>query len=165
MQLRPATADDLPFLIQMLLEAYNWDGTPSFDEERLRSDDHAVRYVDAWPRANDFGVVAEIDGERAGAAWARALTADRPGYGYVADDVPELSLGVSPEFRRRGVARALLAELIAQARAASYRQLSLSVDPGNVARKLYESFGFRKVGVNGTSDTMILDLQPDSTSG
>jgi ribosomal protein S18 acetylase RimI-like enzyme len=143
----------------MLLEAYNWDGTPSFDAERLRRDDHALRYVDAWPREGDFGVVAEFDGTPAGAAWARTLTEDRPGYGYVADDVPELSLGVSPAFRRRGVARALLAELIAQARAASYRQLSLSVDPGNVARNLYESFGFRKIGVSGTSDTMVLNLQ------
>lgn len=28
MLLRPATADDLTFLTEMLLEACNWDGTP-----------------------------------------------------------------------------------------------------------------------------------------
>jgi ribosomal protein S18 acetylase RimI-like enzyme len=103
-------------------------------------------------------VVAELDGSPAGATWARLLTADRPGYGYIADDVPELTLGVSPGFRRRGVARAVLTEVIAQARAASYGRLSLSVDPDNPARKLYESLGFRKVGVVGTSDTMVLEL-------
>ena len=34
MKLRPATAADLPFLIEMLLEACNWDGTPWYDEEK-----------------------------------------------------------------------------------------------------------------------------------
>jgi ribosomal protein S18 acetylase RimI-like enzyme len=69
-----------------------------------------------------------------------------------------LTLGVAAGFRRRGVARGVMTEVIAQARAASYRQLSLSVDPDNPARRLYESLGFRKVGVVGTSDTMLLDL-------
>ncbi|MET9273343.1 GNAT family N-acetyltransferase [Kribbella sp. NPDC003557] len=158
MHLRAATAADLPFLTEMLLEACNWDGSPWYDEEKARGDDHAWRYLADWPRASDFGVIAELDGSPAGATWGRLLTADRPGYGYIADDVPELTLGVSAAFRRRGVARAVLTELIAQARAASYAQLSLSVDPDNPARGLYESLGFRKVGVVGTSDTMVLDL-------
>jgi len=158
MHLRPATAADLPFLIEMLLEACNWDGTPWYDEAKARADDHAWRYLDGWSRDSDFGVIAELDGSPAGATWARLLTAERPGYGYVADDVPELTLGVAAGFRRRGVARAVLTELITQARAASYRQLSLSVDPDNPARKLYESLGFHKVGVVGTSDTMVLSL-------
>ncbi|GAA3094587.1 ribosomal protein S18 acetylase RimI-like enzyme [Kribbella aluminosa] len=158
MHLRPATAVDLPFLTDMLLEACNWDGTPWYDEAKARADDHAWRYLADWPRNTDFGVIAEVDGSPAGATWARLLTVDRPGYGYVADDVPELTLGVSPSFRRRGVARAALTELIAQARALSYPRLSLSVDPDNPARKLYESLGFRKTGVVGTSDTMVLGL-------
>jgi GNAT superfamily N-acetyltransferase len=158
MKLRPATAADLPFLIEMLLEACNWDGTPWYDEKKARADDHAWRYLDGWPRESDFGVVAELDGSPAGATWARQLFADRPGYGYVGDDVPELTLGVSPAFRRRGVARAVLTELITQARAASYKRLSLSVDPDNPARALYESLGFRRTGVVGTSDTMVLEL-------
>lgn len=158
MFLRPATAGDLPFLLGMLLEACNWDGTAWYDEVKVRADDHAWRYLDGWPRATDFGVVAEVDGVPAGATWARLLTGDRRGYGYVADDVPELTLGVSAAYRRQGVARAVLSEVIAQARAVSYERLSLSVDPDNPARKLYESLGFVKVGVVGTSDTMVLEL-------
>ncbi|MGZ0145748.1 N-acetyltransferase family protein [Kribbella sp. WER1] len=158
MHLRPATAADFPFLLEMLLEACNWDGTPWYDEAKVRQDPRAWGYLGGWPLDGDFGVVAEIDGSPAGATWARLLTADRPGYGYVADDVPELTLGVAPGFRRRGVARAVLTEAAAQARAASYRRLSLSVDPDNPARGLYESLGFRKVGVVGTSDTMVLEL-------
>jgi len=158
MHLRPATADDFAFLTEMLLEAYNWDGTAWFTLDKLRAEDSAWRYVADWPRATDFGVVAEVDGKPAGAAWARTMTADRPGYGYVADDVPELTLGVAPAFRRQGIARALLTELIAVAGRTSYQRLALSVDPGNPAATLYRSLGFRTIGVNGTSDTMVLDI-------
>ncbi len=158
MLLRPASAADFDFLTEMLLEACNWDGTPWYDLEKARADDHAWRYVVDWPRATDFGVIAEVDGVPAGATWARLLPADRRGYGYIADDVPEITLGVSPAFRRRGVATAILSELIAQARKASYSRISLSVNPDNPARGLYESLGFRKAGVVGTSDTMVLTL-------
>jgi ribosomal protein S18 acetylase RimI-like enzyme len=158
MLLRPATADDLEFLTDMLLEAYNWDGRQWFTLDKLRAEDRAWRYVDRWIRPGDFGVIAEQDGSLAGATWARLLAADRPGYGYVEEDVPELSIGVAPNYRGRGAGRALLTELISAARAAEYKQLSLSVDPQNRAANLYRSLGFRKVGRNGDSDTMLLDL-------
>ncbi|TDD19438.1 N-acetyltransferase [Kribbella turkmenica] len=154
MLLRAATADDFAFLTEMLLEAYNWDGTPVFTPDKLRAEDKAWRYVADWPRPTDFGVIAEVDGTPAGAAWARLLTADRAGYGYVADDVPELSLGVSPAFRRQGIARAVMTELI---RTSPYQRLSLSVDPANPAANLYRSLGFEKVGTVETSDTMVLE--------
>ncbi|MEU4606302.1 N-acetyltransferase [Kribbella sp. NPDC023972] len=64
-----------------------------------------------------------------------------PGYGYLADDVPELSLGVSPAFRRQGIARALMTELI---RTSPYKRFSLSVDPANPAAALYHSLGFKR---------------------
>ncbi len=155
MLLRPATGDDRGFLEQMLLEAYNWDGQPRFTMEHLRAEDQAWRYVDGWMRPGDFGVIAE-DGRPVGAAWARFLTEDRPGYGYVADDVPELSIGVAPGQRGRGVGRALLEALIAAA--GQYGRLSLSVEPETRAADLYRSLGFRKVGRSGGSDTMLLEL-------
>ncbi|MFC0629498.1 GNAT family N-acetyltransferase [Kribbella deserti] len=158
MRFRPAVAADLPHLIDMLLEAYNWGGVERFTADQLASDDHAWRYVDGWPRAGEFGVVAEVDGRRAGAVWARLLPEDRPGYGYVADDVPELSIGVLPEFRGQGVGRALLDEVIAAARNAGYKRLSLSVEPENRAAGLYRSLGFEVAGRNGGSDTMVLAL-------
>ena len=40
----------------------------------------------------------------------------------------------------------------------AYPSLSLSVAPGNPARALYESEGFRKVGEVGTSWTMLREL-------
>jgi ribosomal protein S18 acetylase RimI-like enzyme len=159
MLLRAAVAGDYTFLTEMCLEACNWSGVPWFTLDKLRGDDKAWRYVAGFPRSSDFGTVAEIDGVRAGAAWARLLTAERAGYGYVGDDVPELTLGVAPAYRRRGVARAVMGAVVEQAREASYERLTLSVDPDNPAASLYRSLGFEKVGVNGTSDTMVLKLQ------
>ncbi|ONI69128.1 GNAT family N-acetyltransferase [Kribbella sp. ALI-6-A] len=158
MHLRPATADDFDLLAAMLLEAFNWDGQRRFTLDQLKAEDHAWRYVDGWMRAGDFGVVAELDSRPVGAAWARLLTADRPGYGYVSDDVPELSIGVSPDTRGQGVGRAVLTALVDAAREAAYERISLSVEPENRAAELYRSLGFRAVGRNGGSDTMVLDL-------
>jgi ribosomal protein S18 acetylase RimI-like enzyme len=159
MRIRPATADDLGHLTDMLLEAYNWDGTERFTLDQLRAEDHAWRYVEGWPAPGEFGVVAEDEaGTPVGAAWARLLPSDRPGYGYVADGVPELSIGVDPGHRGKGIGRSLLTALLDAAREAGYDRISLSVEPDNRAAELYRSLGFEVVGRNGGSDTMLLVL-------
>jgi ribosomal protein S18 acetylase RimI-like enzyme len=159
MRIRPATADDAEFLTDMLLEAFNWSGEQTFDREQVLADDHIHRYIDGWPRPGDFGVVATgEDDVPVGAAWARTLTAERAGYGYVANDVPELSIGVAPVSRGQGVGRALLSALIDTARDRGLARISLSVEPENRAAELYRSLGFVVVGQDGGSDTMVLRL-------
>ncbi|MET9588970.1 N-acetyltransferase [Streptomyces sp. NPDC006539] len=162
MPVRPAIARDTDFLWRVLLEAYNWNGEQRFTVEQLVADPYAARYLVGWPRKGDFGVVHETDaGEPVGAAWARYLPEDEPGYGFVAPDVPELTLGVLPEQRGRRHGRALMEALIRAAgeRPASVDRLSLSVEDGNPAVRLYRSLGFTRVGRNGGSDTMLLDIQ------
>ena len=78
--------------------------------------------------------------------------------GFVDADIPELGMGVRIGYRSRGVGRALLRALIAAAKRAGTGALSLSVDPANFARSLYESEGFRKVGEVETSWTMLMYL-------
>ncbi|MFI2212064.1 GNAT family N-acetyltransferase [Streptomyces sp. NPDC020141] len=160
MRIRPAAAPDADFLGRVLLEAYNWDGTPRFTLEGLLADPASAHYVAGWPRSGDFGVVAEdASGTPVGAAWARIFPEGDQGYGFVAADVPELTLGVLPEHRGRGVGRALMAELVAAAAAREgVDRISLSVEDGNRAVRLYESCGFRTVGRNGGSDTMVLSV-------
>ena len=136
----------------MLYEAFAWRGDPRFPplDEALRLPDVA-RYVDAWGRTGDLGVIADDD---AGAAWIRLFTDDDHGYGFVAPDVPELSIGVVPDKRGHGVGTALLDELLVRAAAAGHRAVSLSVETDNPAVRLYERFGFVRVGYVGTSWTM-----------
>jgi GNAT superfamily N-acetyltransferase len=52
-------------------------------------------------------------------------------------------VGVDPEARGRGIARALLADVIARCRSAGKREIILrTTGPMVAARRLYESFGF-----------------------
>lgn len=46
----------------------------------------------------------------------------------------------------------------AEVAARSIPAISLSVEDGNRARALYERLGFRRVGRNGGSDTLLLKL-------
>ncbi|MGV8978956.1 MAG: GNAT family N-acetyltransferase [Cellulomonas sp.] len=101
--------------------------------------------------------MGDPDGAPWGAAWARTFPPDDPGYGYVAEDVPELGMAVLPAWRGRGVGRALLGAVLDQARTLGRPAMSLSVEDGNdVARALYVRRGFRVVGREGSSDTMLL---------
>lgn len=152
--LRDATADDTALLRHATLAAMNWS-TATFTDADLDRPEFA-HYFAGFDPARDHGVVA-VDGEGpVGVAWVRFLPADDPGYGFVADDVPELTLAVEPRGRGRGIGTALLTRLLAAGRAAGWPGVSLSVEDGNTgARMLYERVGFRTVGRNGDSDTML----------
>jgi ribosomal protein S18 acetylase RimI-like enzyme len=156
--LRDATADDVPALTDALVEAMNWHGRDQLSKATVMSQPHLAHYVAGWPRPGDFGTIAVAGARAVGAAWCRMFTADDPGYGYVADDVPELSIGVSPGWRGRGIGTALLDRLISQARGRGMRAISLSVEDGNRARALYERAGFNVVGREGESDVMLLHI-------
>ncbi|WP_298459013.1 GNAT family N-acetyltransferase [uncultured Cellulomonas sp.] len=165
MHLRDAVPSDADLLAELLLEAYNWTGQQRMGHAAMLADPHARRYLDGWMRPRDLGVVAvdgaagSVDQPALGAAWLRTTTRDRPGYGYVADDVPELSMAVRAGRRGAGLGGALLAALLDRARASGTRAVSLSVEDGNDrARALYERHGFGVVGRTGGSDTMLLVL-------
>jgi GNAT superfamily N-acetyltransferase len=154
--IRDAEALDLRPLSVALAHAADWNGVTGLSpSEALRRPDLAV-YLSGWPWPDDIGVVASIDGRDVGAAWARTLTSASPGYGWVSDDIPELTMGVTPAVRGTGVGRALLEAVILRVRATA-PALSLSVEDGNApARALYERAGFVTVGRVGNSDTMLL---------
>jgi len=114
-----------------------------------------AHYVTGWPRPGDMGIVAE-DGPPVGAAWLRLLPEQDPGYGFVDEETPELSIGVVPTQRGRGIGLLLLEALIEAARAQRYQALSLSVEPDNPARRLYERHGFQVTGTVDGSLTMLL---------
>jgi ribosomal-protein-alanine N-acetyltransferase len=64
------------------------------------------------------------------------------------DELHVLNVAVAPEARRRGVARALLAEVEARAAAEGAARATLEVRRSNApAIELYRSLGYREVGV------------------
>jgi len=162
-RLRPATLADQAFLYEMLHEANNWDLTSDATRPPLAetlAEDLVSRYADDWGRPGDAGVVAEIDGAQVGACWLRLFTADHHGWGFVTPDVPELSIAVTPAWRRRGIGARLLAAAVEQARQAGHPAISLDVMLANPARALYERAGFRRVAIDeeAAASTMVLEL-------
>lgn len=71
---------------------------------------------------------------------------------------PELAVGVLLTWRGRGVGSRLLTALAATAYEHGLTALSLSVEPDNDARRLYERIGFYRVGDLDGSLTMLLRL-------
>jgi len=160
--IREAKADDGSFMTEMLVEAVNW--SPEWKRKsrsRVLATHKTAHYIVGWPHDTDLGVVAETDGERIGAAWLRFLSATDPGYGFVAADIPELTLGVATKWRGRGVGRALLRAIADHAQSAGIRQISLSVERKNFAQKLYLSEDYQIIDSTGRdSDTMVKSLVP-----
>lgn len=156
MTIRRAEADDLPFLERMLYEAANWRGSGDVPVDRPPVDE----YVRDWGRRDgDLGLVAEDEnGAPVGAAWYRFFDASDPGFGFVDEKIPEITIAVVPGARGRGIGRALLDALIDEAARAGVPALSLSVEEDNPARRLYESCGFERVGQVDGAWTMRRDL-------
>ena len=164
---RLSSRADPAFLAEMLYEAVNWrdDGAEERPPlEELLAQPELRRYVEDWGRKGDVAVVAldRLD-EPVGAAWYRVFATEAPGYGFVASDVPELSIAVYPECRGQHVGGLLLGSILSRARTDGYRAISLSVADGNPARRLYARTGFEVVtppqpANSGDSLTMLLEL-------
>lgn len=85
---------------------------------------------------------------------------------HVADECHLLNLAVHPDYRRRGIARVLLDNVIQELRIEGCRFFYLEVRSSNyAARKLYEKFGFNMVGVrkeyyvNPAEDAVIMMME------
>jgi ribosomal protein S18 acetylase RimI-like enzyme len=151
--IRKASGADAPFLRDMVKHAYYWRwAAPE------TADVPASRYVEGWGRPGDRGLIVLDEGFPVGAAWYRLFKADRPGYGFLDEQTPELTIAVVPSKRGRGFGDTLLAALLEQARADGYGKISLSVEQENPALRLYERFGFRPVKEMGTTVVMQAEL-------
>ena len=146
--LRPIDQQDTRFLRDMLRHAYHW---------RLGDPDLPVyRYVKNWGRRGDAGLVA-FDGPNAyGAAWYRLFPEAAPGFGFVDEQTPELTIAVVPSHRGHGTGGELLEALLAQARKDGFPRLSLSAEPGQTA--FYEKHGFSELKREEGTVTMVADL-------
>jgi ribosomal-protein-alanine N-acetyltransferase len=146
-RVRDADNGDLSFMVDLdrEIEVKPW-GSAAF---------HAT--LDAPYRVR----VAEYDAQRVAFLVARLAV----------DEAELLRIAVLPRWRRRGVARALLSELIAELRRERIRACHLEVRVSNSAAiACYRGFGFRDVGrrtdyyrtAGGHEDALLmcLDLAP-----
>ncbi|MGH8989261.1 MAG: GNAT family N-acetyltransferase [Acidimicrobiales bacterium] len=154
--LRPVQASDAAFLTEMLMVAADWrPGAEPRSREEIMAAPSFAHYIEGWPREGDFGIVAE-DSTSLGAAWWRYFRADDPGYGFVDDATPEITIGVREPAPGRGIGRAMLDMFVAEANRRELQALSLSVEPDNYAMQMYEAVGFRPVGDSAGAVTMVM---------
>jgi len=154
---RIVTSADLPFLTDMLWEAAAVDaGMREIGKAAALAMPLVSKYLNDWGRPGDGGVIAvDSTGTPLGAAWYRLFPEDAPGYGFVAADIPELSIGVNDAARGQGVGGGLIVALLEMAQSAGLRGVSLSVDRDNPALALYGRHGFRDAGISSPEETSV----------
>ena len=108
--IRNGSSADVPFMRSMLAHAYAWR------VNALDADIPLDPLRGQLGRTGDLALVAHETGNRVGAAWFRLFTADEPGYGFVDEQTPELSISVVPSRRRHGVGQELLDALLGKAK-------------------------------------------------
>jgi L-amino acid N-acyltransferase YncA len=137
-QIRPATAADLP-AINDIYNHYVHCSTCTYQEEP-----EMIESRHTWFAAHGNMhpiTAATVDGAVVG--WgALSPFHRRSAYRYTVEN----SVYVHPTHHRRGIGRALLADLIERARAIGHRTIIAGVDAEQTASvRLHESMGFTKV--------------------
>jgi GNAT superfamily N-acetyltransferase len=150
--IRRGSPADVPFMRSMLAHAYAWR------VNQFEADIPLTRYVDNWGRSGDVAVISTETGHRVGAAWLRAFSKDAPGYGFVDDRTPELTIAVVPSRRRHGLGQELLDALLSRAREEGHNSVSLSVEADSPAVAFYERNGFEAVRESDGGLVMRRDL-------
>lgn len=155
--LRTLHASDRPILEEATRLNVNWE-VDRFTMDEVLADPWLAHYTEIRPERGDFGFVATQAERWAAVVWLVFLPADTPGYGFVSEAVPELSVCTQVEFRRRGLGRALIQLAFEGAVERGRRAISLSVEEGNPARHLYESMGFVDTLREHKPGTMVAQL-------
>lgn len=142
--LRPVETE---LLRQATLTNLNWSGEQRFSFRDLDEDPALRHYYALVAARGDHGFVAKAQANSGaevvlGVVWILFLDSTDPGYGFVADGVPELSVCVWSGYRRRGIGAALIDHALLQAGRRGIRRVSLSVEDGNPAAELYRQRGF-----------------------
>lgn len=150
-RLRPGTASDLAVIKRILYEATTWDSTEPPSQEIVMEHPELVRYHDGWGRKGDVAVIALHGDEVVGGAMHRLFTEDDHGHGYIDESTPELGIAVWGGHRGRGLGGRLLDALEVAAAKNGFRALSLSVNHGNPAARLYERHGYSTVSTDESS--------------
>jgi len=142
--IRPFTADEWPayraIRLRALADAPDAFSTTLDTQQVLPPETWAARLSNAAASGKDYPLVAELQGQAVGMAWAKVDADD-------ASIVNLFQMWVAPEARGQGVAGGLLEEAIRWAGARGAQALQLGVNCANLpAVRLYERAGFAETG-------------------
>ncbi|MDO9535733.1 MAG: GNAT family N-acetyltransferase [Bacillota bacterium] len=117
-----------------------------------------LKYTVDWMKQTDIGFIAEMSGQKVGVIWTRLFDNDNRGYGFVRDDMPELSMAVKDAYRNKGIGKALLDHVFDELKRQGYDNVSLSVDQSNRAVNIYKKVGFIVFKAQSTDFVMVKHL-------
>lgn len=140
MLIRDTTTEDLPAILDIHNDAIR-NTTAIWDETEVGLDER-MQWLNSRLRAGNPVLTAVVDGDVAGYA---SYTQWRPKSGYRL--TVEHSVYVASSFHRRGIASALLTELIERAESAGVHVLVGVIEARNTTSiALHEKLGFVTVG-------------------
>jgi L-amino acid N-acyltransferase YncA len=140
--IRPARESDLAEVTEIYADAVR-HGTASYELEPPTLEEMRKRFQ-ALTEGGFPYIVAELAGAVAGYAYAGPFR-PRPAYRFVVED----SVYIAPDAKGRGLGRALLERLIAEATRLGFRQMIAVIGdgrPDSPSVKLHETLGFRHSG-------------------
>lgn len=150
---------ELGILKDLLYEAiFQEEGVELLPREIIEKPEISV-YIDNFGvEADDYCLVADIDGRIAGAVWIRILAGEISGYGNIDSETPEFSIALFKEYRNKGIGTMLMKNMIVYMKQRGYIQASLSVNKNNYAFKMYKNLGFEIIKENQEDYLMRLKL-------
>ena len=157
--IRKIQTSEIYLLKDMLYEAiYQPDENNLIPRSVIETPEVDAYIKDFGKRADDYCLVADLDGKIIGAVWIRIISGEIKGFGYIDDQTPEFAISLFKECRGQGIGTRLMIEMIEYLRKSGYKQTSLSVQKENYAVKLYLRMGFKVIRENGKDYLMILKL-------
>lgn len=149
--------NDYSFLKEMMYEAIFVPVEEKPVPQSILDLPEISKYYKNW-NETDFGLIIQTNNQNIGAVWCRYFTKENKGYGYISDDIPELSMAIHKDYQNKGFGSILIKEIYKTAKNKGVKSISISVDKRNKAVNFYLKHGFQIYAEPGTDYTMVIYL-------
>ena len=130
------------------------DGVEAPPKEIILQPESQVYVRDFGKRKGDKCFVAEVDSKIVGSVWVRIMN----DYGHVDDETPSLAISLLKDYRGYGIGTKLMQRMLEALKYDGYKQVSLSVQKSNYAKKMYRKVGFEVIDENCEEYIMVCRL-------
>ena len=154
--IREMPPSDYPLLeVFLYLAIFVPEGMVPPPRDVIRHPDLQVYICGFGQSVHDTAFAAYADGKAVGAVWCRIMQ----DYGHIDSETPSLAISLLPDYRGRGIGKALMQAMLAALKKKGYPSVSLSVQKENDAVKLYRALDFRVLKESGGEYIMLRALQ------
>ena len=137
--IREMREDEYPLLKDFLYEAiFQRDENNLLPKEIIEMPEIRIYIEDFGKKKDDYCLCAVVEDKVVGAVWVRIIE----GFGCVDSQTPELAIALYKEYRRMGIGRKLMEEMLNLLKEKGYRKTSLSVQKDNYAAEMYLKMGY-----------------------